>query len=197
MQIILVIMHLRLCQICYHVCAYYSIIHSLTVVPEAISKQVNWNKSPCVVLIQEQCNRKTSPVCHQGNTNLQFSKQFSFEQHGCVWMGFSSVSLCSIATVMKRVIGGLIEGGAGRKCQDIILRCPSTTLMSTYINLHLLLHCLPFKQTFTSFTSAAAVIHLFITSAHRTLTWSTNNQSKGRTKQQCDLIVHPLDPHGS
>lgn len=119
MQIILVIMHLRLCQICYHVCAYYSIIHSLTVVPEAISKQVNWNKSPCVVLIQEQCNRKTSPVCHQGNTNLQFSKQFSFEQHGCVWMGFSSVSLCSIATVMKPVIGGLIEGGAVGRVENV------------------------------------------------------------------------------
>lgn len=38
----------------------------------------------------------------------------------------------------------------GLKCQDIILVCPSAAPMSNYINLHLALKRLVFKQTFTA-----------------------------------------------
>lgn len=61
------------------------------------------------------------------------------------------------------MIGGCTEGGDvgwGENVKTLCLWCPSTALMSGYINLHLLLQCLVFKQTFKS---TEPVIHLCVT----------------------------------
>lgn len=71
--------------------------------------------------------------------------------------------------------------GLGWKCQDIILPCPSTALVSGYINLHLLLQCLVFKQTFKS-NAAEPVIHLCVSIPFKPLLAISSTVMNGWTR---------------
>lgn len=61
---------------------------------------------------------------------------------------FSLAFLGSFPTLMTAWLVDAMR--VGLKCQDIILVCPSAAPMSNYINLHLALKHLVFKQTFTA-----------------------------------------------
>lgn len=106
--------------------AYYSIIHSFAVIPEATSKHAcgyvatagdfQGRKPSCSSKSNATRKHPHSAVMGKASPNLfsshllvrdvifWISERFSFEQYGYTWMACSSVCLCSPSTVITCVV---------------------------------------------------------------------------------------------
>ncbi len=113
-------LHFRIWQFCGRVCAYYGIIRSFAVVAEALTPLytlllvISKEYSPCVVVIQAQCEKKAPPLCYHGEGIAQliflaiplYVRRFFDSQSdsplnivvACEWAALRH--LCSLSNVM-------------------------------------------------------------------------------------------------